>query len=68
MTCGVSRHLEVLRALRVAKYTRNRMPTTKELCHELRIHRSVLDRVLKDLVKRGDLIKHPRRTLSYEVK
>lgn len=68
MTCGVSRHLEVLRALRVAKHTANRLPTTKELCHDLRIHRSVLERILSDLVKRGELVKHPRGTLSYEVK
>lgn len=57
---------EVLAAMRRSVEERGRMPTEKELCHEIGMWRGSLTRITASLVRKGYLHLPPRGTMRHQ--
>lgn len=64
---GVSRHEEVLKYFKDFNLYHMRMPTRKEMMHDLKIGNGSINRILNRLVEKKLLKRIPERTLPYKV-
>lgn len=64
---GISRHDEVLKYLKDFHLYHMRMPTGKEIRHDLKITNGALSRILQGLTRQGKLKKVPIYVLPYKV-
>lgn len=60
------RYMEVILCIESYLETRKRMPTTKELCQDIKIQRGSLQRILANLVKNGWLTPLPLGTMRFQ--
>lgn len=67
MTRGVSRHDEVLKYLKAFEIKNFRMPTTKEVCYDIKIGKGPLARILRSLTDKGYLKQMPIHALNYRI-
>ncbi len=67
MTRGVSRHDEVFKYLKAFEIKNYRMPTTKEVCYDIKISKGPLYRILLSLADKGFLKHVPTHTIPYKV-